>query len=159
MRLEFKKTAPGVMVASWTYSKSGRSYSIAAIESCDTWHTFIDGEWIARDLPSFEEAAIAAEMKLTPKGSPKMIRVAGVLLAAAILGASAVVASKFVPAISSAEVATVTRGDDSSARRGQYTANVKTTAPDEIFRSPAASKQPLPVRRELPALQPSAHRF
>ena len=115
MSLQFAKTAPGVMVASWT-NPSGRIHSIAVIESCDAWNTFIDGEWIARDQPTFKDAVAAAEIKLTRKASSKMIRVAGVLLVSAILGASAVVASKFMPDISNEEIMAVPEGEQPGAR-------------------------------------------
>ncbi len=115
MSLQFAKTAPGVMVASWT-NPSGRIHSIAVIESCDAWNTFIDSEWIARDQPAFKDAVAAAEMRLARKASSKMIRVAGVLLVSVILGASAVVASKFLPEISSEKVMAVSEGAESGAR-------------------------------------------
>lgn len=168
MSLEFAKTAPGVRVASWTHPRSGRVHSIAVIESCDAWNTFIDGEWIARDLPSFEEAVAAAETELTPKTSPKMIRVAGVLLLALIVGASAVVASKFIPAISTPEIAkiaeieevvAVTEGEEAGASARKYHAKEEKVAPDKPVRDLGVSQQPLPVRRERPTLQPSARHF
>ena len=106
------------MVASWTHPKSGRVYSIAVIESCDAWNTFIDGEWIARDQPTFEDAVAVAEMKLTRKTWSSMIRIAGVLLLVVILGASAVVASKFMPAIPSEEISALTEGEASGEPSG-----------------------------------------
>jgi hypothetical protein len=115
MSLQFAKTAPGVMVASWTNPR-GRIHSIAVIESCDAWNTFIDGEWIARDQPTFKDAVAAAEIKLTPKASSKMIYVAGVLLVSVILGASAVVASKFMPDLSSEAIMAVSEGEESGPR-------------------------------------------
>ena len=36
MDLNFAKTAPGVMTANWMHPKTGRQYSVAIIESCDT---------------------------------------------------------------------------------------------------------------------------
>ena len=159
MSLQFAKTAPGVMVASWTHPKSGRIHSIAVIESCDAWNTFIDGEWIARDQPTFEDAVAVAEMKLTRKTWSSMIRIAGVLLLVVILGASAVVASKFMPAISSEEISALTEGEASGARAIKSPARVNKVAPDTANRDLAVSKQPLPVRRDRPALQPRPHHF
>ena len=160
MSLEFAKTAPGVMVASWAHPKSGRVQSIAIIESCDAWNTFIDGEWIARDLPCFEDAVAAAERKLAPKAASNMIRVAGICLLAAILGASAVVASKFIPAISAAKVAADTDGGEGGgAQASKYSSKVETVAPDKPVRDLAVSQQPLPVHRDGPTLQPRAHHF
>ncbi len=158
MSLQFAKTAPGVMVASWT-NPSGRIHSIAVIESCDAWNTFIDGEWIARDQPTFEDAVAVAEMKLTRKTWSSMIRIAGVLLLVVILGASAVVASKFMPAISSEEISALTEGEASGARAIKSPARVNKVAPDTVNRDLAVSKQPLPVRRDRPALQPRPHHF
>ena len=159
MSLEFTKTAPGVMVASWPHQKSGRVHSIAIIEGSDAWNTFIDGEWIARDQPTFEDAVAVAEMKLTRKTWSNMIRVAGVLLLVVILGASAVVASKFMPAISSEEISALTEGEASGARAIKSPARVNKVAPDTANRDLAVSKQPLPVRRDRPALQPRPHHF
>jgi hypothetical protein len=156
MNLQFAKTAPGVMVASWTHPKSGRVYSIAVIESCDAWNTFIDGEWIARDLPSFEGAVAAAETKLSPKFYPNLVRVAGLCLLAVILGASAVVASKLMPANSAAEVAAVTEDDAPGARASEL---VEKVAPDTPIQNPGVSQQPLPVRRARPTPQPRAGDF
>jgi hypothetical protein len=119
MSLQFAKTAPGVMVASWTHPKSGRIHSIAVIESCAAWNTFIDSEWIARDQPTFKDAVTTAEMKLTRKASSKMIRVAGVLLVSVILGAGAVVASKFMPDISSEEIMAVSEGEEWGPRANE----------------------------------------
>jgi hypothetical protein len=160
MSLEFAKTAPGVMVASWTHPKSGRVKSVAIIKSCDAWNTFIDGEWIARDLSSFEDAVAAAERKLTPRASSNMIRVAGVCLLAVILGASAVVASKFMPAVSTAKVTPDTEeGKGGGAQVSKYSSKVETVAPDKPVRDLAVSEQPLPVRRDGPTLRPRAHHF
>ena len=159
MSLEFTKTAPGVMVASWPHQKSGRVHSIAIIESIDAWNTFIDGEWIARDQPTFEDAVAVAEMKLKRKRSSNMIRVAGVLLLAVILGASAVVASKFMPEISGEEISALTEGEASSARASNYPARVNEVASDTANRDLAVSKQPLPVPRDRPTLQPRPHHF
>jgi hypothetical protein len=159
MSLEFAKTAPGVMVASWTHPKSGRVQSVAIIKSCDAWNTFIDGEWIARDLSSFEDAVAAAERKLTPRASSNMIRVAGVCLLAVILGASAVVISKFMPVIPAVRDAAVREGEGANARASKNTEKVETVAPDKSLRDLAISQQPLPVRRDRPALQPRADHF
>jgi hypothetical protein len=159
MSLEFTKTAPGVMVASWPHQKSGRVHSIAIIEGSDAWNTFIDGEWIARDQPTFEDAVAVAEMKLTRKRSSNMIRVAGVLLLAVILGASAVVASKFMPANSGEEISALREREASGARTSNYPARVNKVAPDTANRNLAVSKQPLPVPRDRPTLQPRPHHF
>jgi len=109
MALEFAKTAPGVMTATWTHPNSGRAFSVAVIESCETWHTFIDGELIARDQPSFDVAVAAAEKKLTRKATSRMVRVAGILVIASSLGASAVIASKFMPHVTGSELAAVAK--------------------------------------------------
>ncbi len=105
MELNFAKTAPGVMTASWTHPKKGRQYSVAIIESCDTQHLFIDGELIARELPNFDDAVTLAKQKLNTTQSSQLVRIAGALVIASVIGASVVVASKYLPAITPAEIA------------------------------------------------------
>jgi hypothetical protein len=104
MELNFAKTAPGVMSASWTHPKKGRQVSIAIIESCDTQHLFIDGELIARDLPTFDDAVTLAKQRVNATQAPGLVRIAGAFVAASLIGASVFVAAKFMPAISTAEI-------------------------------------------------------
>ena len=159
MGLDFVETAPGVMTAAWTHPRYGREHSIAVIEGCDAWNTFIDGEWIARDLPSFEAAVAAAEKKLTPKTSSKIIRVVGVLLIAALLGAGAVAGSKLLPATSAGEIATVTEVEKHDTTASKNPAHNEKVVPTKTVRDLPLSRQPAPVRRDQPALQPSPHRL
>ena len=95
MDLNFAQTAPGVMTASWMHPKSGRQYSVAIIESCDTQHLFIDGELVARELATFDDACTLAKQKLSAKQSTKLVRVAGALVLASVISASVIAASEF----------------------------------------------------------------
>ncbi len=143
MELNFAKTAPGVMTASWTHPKKGRQYSIAIIESCDTQHLFIDGELIARELPNFDDAVTLAKQKLNATQSPQLVRIAGALVIASVIGASVVVASKFLPAISPAEIAAAASPiSTSNAKTTQLAINL--AAPTAIAAKAPASAPAVP---------------
>jgi hypothetical protein len=115
MNLNFAKTAPGVMTASWMHPKSGRQYSVAIIESCDTQHLFIDGELVARELATFDDAVVLAKQKLSTKQSTKLVRMAGALVVASVIGASVIAASKFMPQVTAADLAAAVPGSTVAA--------------------------------------------
>ena len=140
MELQFAKTAPGVMTASWTHPKKGRHYSIAIIESCDTQHLFIDGELIARELPTFEDAVTLARQKLESGRSSQLVRIASGLVLASVIGASIIVASKFMPAITASEIAAVTPAVTTPAEAGAKPLDAANDGAGKV-----ASSAPLPA--------------
>ena len=111
MDLNFAKTAPGVMTANWMHPKTGRQYSVAIIESCDTQHLFIDGELVARELATFDDAVALAKQKLASKQPSKLVRIAAALVIASAIGASVIAASKFMPRMTAADLAAAMPGD------------------------------------------------
>jgi hypothetical protein len=111
MDLNFAKTAPGVMTANWMHPKTGRQYSVAIIESCDTQHLFIDGELVARELATFDDAVALAKQKLASKQPSKLVRVAAALVIASAIGASVIAASKFMPRMTAEDLAAAMPGN------------------------------------------------
>jgi hypothetical protein len=144
MDLNFAKTAPGVMTANWMHPKTGRQYSVAIIESCDTQHLFIDGELVARELATFDDAVALAKQKLASKQPSKLVRIAAALVIASAIGASVIAASKFMPRMTAADLAAAMPGDAVAAetvRDGQAATSDRPSGKPAKARLPSTDKR------------------
>ena len=90
MALHFSETAPGVHTTTLTNPKTAKRHNVAIIESCNAWQLFVDGELVARDLPSFKAAIAEAESKVTARRTSMMVRAACTLVLVSVAGASAI---------------------------------------------------------------------
>ena len=162
MPLQFKETAPGVNIAAWQHPKTCQHRTVAIIASCDAWQLYIDCELAADDLASFDAATKEAIRRLGAKPLSLILRITGVLLLAAVAGATTISATKIIanngnPTLTKTLPKSAMKTGRGKLKKSQTRSHRRKRAKRlGLVRLKTQAGEPLPVPRPRPRSRPIA---